>query len=40
LFVRFGGWFAECRQNEKKGINEFLFRATPAVLALEENAFS
>ena len=39
LFIHFGGWAAECRKNEKKGINEFLFRATSAVLALEEMHF-
>lgn len=39
LFARFGGWFAECRNDEKRGINEFLFRATSAVLALEEMHF-
>lgn len=36
LFKYFGGWVAECRPNEKKGIDEFLFRASSAVLALEE----
>lgn len=36
LFIYFGGWVAECRPNEKKGIDEFLFRASSAVLALDE----
>lgn len=39
LFIYFGGWAADCRQSEKRDIKEFLFRATSAVLALEEMHF-
>ena len=30
LFARFGGWFAECRNDEKRGINE----ACPALFVV------
>jgi hypothetical protein len=39
FFLYFGGWAAECRQNEKRDIEEFLFRATSSVLALDEMHF-
>ncbi len=39
LFTHLADWSAHCRENEKKAIGEFLFRATSAVLALEEMHF-
>jgi hypothetical protein len=39
LFAHFGGWFKQCRDEERAGMDEFLFRATSAVLALEEMHF-
>jgi hypothetical protein len=39
LFTHFGGWLKECRQDEKAALDEFLFRATSAILALEEMHF-
>jgi hypothetical protein len=39
LFAHVGGWSKECAQYEKRGIDEFLFRATSAVLSLEEMHF-
>jgi hypothetical protein len=39
LFAYFGGWSKQCRDDERAGIDEFLFRATSAVLALDEMHF-
>ena len=39
MFVRFGGWFAECRQNEKKRNQRILIPPHASLLALEEMPF-
>jgi hypothetical protein len=39
LFAHLGGWVKQAREEEKVGLDEFLFRATSAVLALDEMHF-